>query len=323
MPRPVRIVLKAAGIYAAISLVVGVVLAELTLHPWRRPMTVTDKEKIACVYEQYGAALQPIAIRAADGADLHAWYSVPEHENGKAVILLHGISDSRLGVAGYGQMFLQHGYRILLPDSRAHGESGGDIATYGLRESNDVHRWVSWLYDRGASCVDGFGESMGAALVLESMSAEPRFCAVVADSPFSTFHSIAYDREGFFVGVGRLGLDPVVGRTLGLLPTEIALGYARWRYRIDLRRANPLDAVRSSSIPVLLIHGEDDINILPRHSRILVRANPAHAQLWLVARAQHGGAVVVAPQEFWSRVLGFLASHDSLPVSFLALAYAD
>src|SRR5256885_4646798 len=101
----------------------------------------------------------------------------------KAVILLHGISDSRLGVAGYGQMFLQHGYRILLPDSRAHGESGGDIATYGLRESDDVHRWVSWLYDRGVSCVDGFGESMGAALVLESMSAEPGFCSVVADSP--------------------------------------------------------------------------------------------------------------------------------------------
>jgi uncharacterized protein len=198
---------------------------------------------------------------------------VPAHENGKAVILLHGISDNRLGVAGYGQMFLQQGYRILLPDSRAHGKSGGDIATYGLLESDDIHRWVSWLYDRGAHCVDGFGESMGAALVLESMRAEPRFCAVVADSPFSTFRSVAYDREGFFIGAGRFGLESVVGRTLGLLPTEIALGYTRWRYHLNLLNANPLDAVRSSSIPVLLIHGEDDINILPRHSVILAKAN--------------------------------------------------
>jgi uncharacterized protein len=54
---------------------------------------------------------------------------VAEHENGKAVILLHGISANRMGVAGYGEMFLQKGYRILLPDSRAHGESEGNPAT--------------------------------------------------------------------------------------------------------------------------------------------------------------------------------------------------
>jgi uncharacterized protein len=311
MRRPLRIVLKAAGIYAAISVLVGIVLAELTLHPWHRPLK--NQEQIVRMYAQYGATLQPIEIRAADGADLRAWYSVPAHENGKAIILLHGISDNRLGVTGYGQTFLQQHYRVLLPDSRAHGESGGDIATYGLRESDDIHRWVSWLYDHGATCVDGFGESMGAALVLESMRAEGRFCAVVADSSFSTFRSVAYDREGFFVGAGRLGFEPVVGRTVGLLPTEVALAYARWRYGVNLLRANPLEAVRSSSVPVLLIHGEDDINILPRHSRVLVKANPAHAQLWLVPRAQHGGAVAVAPEEFWSRVLGFLAQHDSLP----------
>src|SRR5438046_6564980 len=147
----------------------------------------------------------------------------------------------------------------------------------GLLENDDVHRWVSWLYDRGASCVDGFGESMGAALVLESMRSEARFCAVVADSPFSTFRSVAYDREGYFVGAGRLGLEPLVGRTVGLLPAEVALIYARWHYGVDLTRANPLDALKSSTIPVLLIHGEADINILPRHSRILARANPAHS----------------------------------------------
>ena len=56
----------------------------------------------------------------------------------------------------------------MLPDSRAHGESGGTLATYGLRESDDIHRWVDWLYGgRQSKCVYGFGESMGAALVLD------------------------------------------------------------------------------------------------------------------------------------------------------------
>ena len=309
MHRPIRIALKAIAIYAAVSLAVGIVMAELTLHPvQRRP---PDTARIARLYAQSGAELQAVSIHAADGAELRAWYSVSARDNGKAIILLHGIGDNRGGVAGYGQMFLQQGYRVLLPDSRAHGESGGRLATYGLRENDYIHRWVSWLYDRGATCVDGFGESMGAALVLESMRSEARFCAVVADSPFSTFRSVAYDREGYFVGAGRLGLEPLVGRTVGLLPAEVALIYARWHYGVDLTRANPLDALKSSTIPVLLIHGEADINILPRHSRILARANPAHTQLWLVPGARHGGAASVVPQEFWFRVLNFLAQHDS------------
>lgn len=118
------------------------------------------------------AMYRTLSVAFGIGVELHAWYSVPEHQNGQAVILLHGIGDNGGGVAGYGQASLRQGYRILLPDSRAHGESGGAVATYGLRESDDIHRWVSWFYGKGASCVDGFGESMGAALGLENLRSE-------------------------------------------------------------------------------------------------------------------------------------------------------
>jgi len=307
MRRKARVAMQALAVYVALSCVVAIVMAELTLHPMRLPPP--DKSRIAAMYASYGADLQPIVIEAADAIELHGWYSVPEHQNGRAIILFHGIGDNRGGVSGYGQMFLREGYRILLPDSRAHGESGGMMATYGLLESDDIHRWVSWLYGQGVTCVDGFGESMGAALVLDSLPSEPRFCAVVADSAFSTFRSVAYDREGFFVGAGRLGLEQVVGRTVGLLPTEMGLLYARWRYGVDLGRANPVDALKLSNVPVLLIHGEKDINILPWHSRALAQADPVHAQLWLVPGAAHCGAARVAPDEFWSRVLLFFAQH--------------
>jgi fermentation-respiration switch protein FrsA (DUF1100 family) len=308
MQRSIKIALKVGAIYAAVSIVVAIVMAELTLHPMRLPLP--DKTRIAALYAPYGADLRPVAITTADGVELKAWYVLPEHKNDRAVILLHGIGDNRGGVAGYGAGFLAAGYSILMPDSRAHGESGGNVATYGLLESDDIHRWVSWLYDQGATCVDGFGESMGAALVLESLRAEPRFCAVVADSGFSTFRSVAYDREGYFVGAGRLGLEQVVGRTIGLLPAEIALFYARRRYGIDLQKASPLDAVKNSAVPILLIHGDRDINILPRHSRLLAAADPGHTQLWLVPGATHCGAVSVSPREFWLRVLSFFSQYN-------------
>ncbi len=306
MRRCVRIGLRAAAVYVVFSLIAGYILAEMTLHPGRLH---PDQPRIAATYAQYGAQLQPVSIHAADGVELSAWYSVPAQDNGRAVILLHGIGDSRGGVAGYGQTFVQNGYRVLLPDSRAHGDSGGDIATYGLRESDDIHRWVSLLYDRGATCVYGFGESMGAALVLESLRAEPRFCAVVADSGFSTFRTVAYDREGYFIGLGRYGLERPFGRTIGLLPAEIGFRCAKWRYGVDLAQASPKTALRNSNVPVLLIHGDADINILPDHSRVLAKAQP-RAQLWIVPGVGHCGAAGRFPQEFWTRVLGFFQQHD-------------
>lgn len=308
MRRPAKVAVRAIAMYIALSLAFGILMVRLTLSPMRLPLPA--RARIALIYKPCGAELQNMAIQAADGVVLQGWYVVPNHQNGQAVILLHGIGDNRGGVAGYGQAFLRQGYRILLPDSRAHGESGGDVATYGLLESDDIHRWVSWLYGKGAHCVDGFGESMGAALVLESLRSEPRFCAVVADSAFSNFRSVAYDREGYFVGAGRFGMEQIVGRTVGLLPAEIGLLYARWRYGVDLRQANPVDAVQSSTVPVLLIHGEEDINILPWHSRALAQADPVYAQLWMVPRAGHCGAVGVAPDEFWSRVLSFFARYN-------------
>lgn len=37
---------------------------------------------------------------------------------------------------------------------------------------------------------------------------------------------------------------------------------------------SPLEAVARSTVPVLLIHGEDDRNIAPRHSRLIAAAAP-------------------------------------------------
>ena len=159
-------------------------------------------------------------------------------------------------------MLLQQGYRVLLPDSRAHGESGGTLATYGLLERDDIHHWVDWLYDdKQSACVYGFGESMGAALVLQSLAVERRFCAVVADSSFSSFRSVSYDRIGYYVHLGRW-----FGQTFGRLPVEIGLMYAKCRYSLDLRQANPEAALARTNTPVLLIHGKADVNIRPWHS---------------------------------------------------------
>ena len=158
-------------------------------------------------------------MAARNGVVLRAWLFVPAQPNGSTVIVLHGIADSRASQIGLSRIFLKHGYDVVVPDSRAHGESGGDLATYGLLESYDVHRWVSWLIENQHPVqVFGMGESLGAAVLLESLAIEPRFSAIVADSSFSSFERIGRDRVAEQLPVPR-----GVGRILAAPPVSCAI----------------------------------------------------------------------------------------------------
>jgi dipeptidyl aminopeptidase/acylaminoacyl peptidase len=294
------------SVYLIFSLVAGAIVGEASVHLWHRPIA-HRAEASARIRELYKVDLQDVATAAGDGASLKGWYVRPRNFNGSAVILLHGITDNREGVIGYGRIFLDRGYAVLAPDARGHGESGGDVATYGLKDSDDIRRWVNWLYARDlapAACVYGFGESYGAALILQSLADEPRFCAVVAESSFSTAREVSFERLS-----GFLHLGPWFGRTLGRPIVSTAVLYAKWRYGIDLLRPSPLDAVEHSTVPVLLIHGERDRDISPRHSLILAHAAQDHVELWLVPNAGHTGAWAAAHNEFESRVAAWFQTH--------------
>jgi uncharacterized protein len=287
-----------AGVYLTASLAAALVLAQMALRPERRPPPLA-----APAWLHVPAA--DVTIRAADGAQLRAWYLAPASPNGASVILLHGMADTREGVAGYAFMFLQHGYSVLLPDSRAHGTSGGTVATYGVLERDDIKRWAAWLRPRTPHCEYLFGESMGAAIAIQASAVTPGLCAVTAESSFATFREVANDRISQFTGLGLW-----FPRTLGAPTRELALLYGILRFHVDLAAASPLRAIRESQVPTLLICGTADTNIPMRHSVELFQAGASHSQLWIVEGAEHTGAAKVDPAEFERRVLGWFEQHN-------------
>jgi alpha-beta hydrolase superfamily lysophospholipase len=137
---------------------------------------------------QFDAHLDNVEITTPDGTPLRAWHIQRDHSNGNAVILLHGLGDYRLGTVGYADLFLAHGYDVLMPDARAHGASGGQIATYGVLERNDIQRWFEWLQVREhPQCIYGLAESMGAAQLLQSLNVEPHSARLSLSLHFQIF----------------------------------------------------------------------------------------------------------------------------------------
>ena len=145
---------------------------------------------------------------------------------------------------------------------------------------------------------------MGAAQLLQSLQIEPNFCAVVAESSFSNFREIAYDRVGQFFRTG-----PWLGRTVLRPVVEVAFLYARRRYGVTMSNASPEEAVARTTVPVFLIHGQIDSNIPVRHSR-RIQARNAAVVLWEVPGADHCGAISAAPAEFSGKMLEWLGSHE-------------
>lgn len=299
-------VIVAVCLYALVCCVDGIILAEFAIHPQREMLDVTSKERIFPA-RSLNIREEPVEINALRGARLRGTYAQPiSQDNGSTVILLHGVAADRSSMAGFARLFLANGYRVLLPDSRAQGTSGGTFASYGILEQDDVRRWVDWASGQSPGhCIYGLGESMGAAILLQSLAYDHRFCAAAAESSFATFRQIANIRVGQFTHTG-----PWMGETLARPMIDAALLYVKVRHGVDLDQANPVQAVARTCTPVLLIHGLSDTNIPPSSSTAIHQAAPQSTQLWLVPNPGHCGASAVDQKQFNNQVLRWFGDHQ-------------
>lgn len=283
------------GLSAPLVFFAGAWAAETALRPARLPVA----RVCPCFAHE---RCDSVAIAAADGVGLRAWYYIPENPDGRKVILLHGVGSNRQDMLALGHLFLKQGYSVLEPDLRGHGESGG-LVTYGVLEEGDIHRWVDWMESAGKGApprIYGFGASLGGAVLLQSLRHETRFRAIVAESAYSDFPSVARERlERILPGGFQWIATPLV---------DSGMDWARWHDGIDLRQASPLEGLAATRVPVLLIHGLADDRTSPDNSRRLAAADPG-AQLWLVPGSGHADAWKTVPAEFEARVSGWFSTH--------------
>jgi pimeloyl-ACP methyl ester carboxylesterase len=199
--RPLRWLAALAVVYLVLCVLIGVYLADVAVKPQRRGLPFGAMAEARELVRPAGGEITDVSIEARDHIPLRAWLYTPPRPNGHMVLALHGVNTNRLSVAGYAAMMLTAGYTVLTPDARAHGNSGGVLASYGVMETDDIERWIKWLRARQQTgCLHAFGASMGGAHVLQIVDRSP-LCSAIAEAPFATFREVAYDRVGRYVSV--------------------------------------------------------------------------------------------------------------------------
>jgi hypothetical protein len=267
-------------------------------------MRLEDTQKMLA---RTGAAKEDFSVGAPDGITLKGWKVRPVSANGDWVLLYHGVSDNRTGVLGHAEFLLRNRYSIVMMDSREHGESGGDICTYGWKERYDTVAITDALYSsEKVRHLYALGVSMGAAVALQSAAIEPRIEAVAAEDPFANLREVSYDYAG-------LDVSPTLGRTLFRPASMMALASVQKEGGFDPSDVSPEKAVAVRPFAVLLICGTSDHRIPCRHAERIYKSAAGPKELWIVKGAGHAAALGYSPTEYESRVVKLFESYPKNP----------
>jgi hypothetical protein len=187
-------------------------------------------------------------------------------------------------------------------DSRAHGASGGEIASYGWLERKDVSAVVDELErTEHPDHLYAMGISMGAGIALQAAGSDARIEAVVAEAPFANLREAAYD----YAGLQRW---PLLGKTF-FAPGAWVLIYRGERLAgFPAGEVSPEKAVKARAFPLLLICDGQDVVLPCRHSEKILRSAAGTKEFWRVEGALHTGGLGTEPVEYRRRVISFFDS---------------
>ena len=250
-----------------------------------RRFVYNDRENKGLTPASFQAAYEDVAFQARDGVALKGWW-VPAPEPRGTVVLVHGLNRSRIEMVKKVPYLVGRGWNALLFDLRHHGESGGQVSSFGHYEKEDVHGAVALARRRSPGPVVVWGVSLGAAAATLAAAEDPAIAGLVCDSSYrslrDTVHHHMQLARGWRWWMRIVPPWPVadevvfwIGRRGGFDPDAV-----------DVRGA----AARLAGRPCLFVCNSGDRRMPPEIAAELKAAAGERAEMLVVPGNSHGGA---------------------------------
>lgn len=220
------------------------------------PKRKFPNEKRFKIQSPNGYPLSCLFIPAGDGMSMSE----------RIVLILHQFGSDKDEASKYADIFTALGYSVLIPDMRAHGESGGEYVSMGFYEKKDIEAIIRWLKDcYGRDVFYGlFGLADGGCTALLYAETDPNVKFVITDSSFGDLKKLYKEIFGSRYKVKPFPL---------LNFTEI---FIKRIAGFSVKDVKPIKYFSSKNythdFPLMLIHGDCDKQVPPQLSVDLYNA---------------------------------------------------
>ncbi len=188
---------------------------------------------------------QSITLFTKDSIAIAGWY-IPVDSSKGTVLLFHGLGGNRETLLDVAYAFHEMNYNVMMIDYRAHGNSGGHVCTYGVRESEEAKLAYDYVSAKGEKNIIMYGLSMGAVVAAKSIydyGLTPS--KLIMDIPFASLRDHFRDRARI------LGFPSEPFGTLVTFWAGIERGFNEFQH-------NTCRYVEKIYCPVLLEYGAKD-----------------------------------------------------------------
>ena len=250
-------------------------------------------------------------VPSSDGVTVRTFRVESKLDEPVAVaILVHGLFRSSMELEPVAKVLRERGCECWLVDQRNHGGSSRAPFTGGLRESDDVVAVADYVRrqpGRAETPMVLFGVSLGTVAISLALPRIDAIAGVILDAPIDDLTAAAhrmmtFDRPGdrrswtYMYEPWRSLTLTSLGQWSGFSTTDVS--------PIEVLATLPHD------LPVLVISEELDDRAPPETVRNLYQRLPQHEgtkELWRVANAGHGKALVEEPESYNEAVGRLLA----------------
>lgn len=290
--------------------------------PYVMAAVLTYRPKIVVADDprrQLGFQFEAVSFQTSDGVKISGWW-IPARQKfmrqtdspdfgTRTVIICHGLAASKSNQLIMSRALVPAGYNVLIFDFRAHGESGGQFASFGDLERRDVLAAVRWVKDNKpeqAQRVFGVGASMGAAaLIAAAADPSPEGQAIDAVAVYGTYDDL--------VATQRAVSEQNFPMPFRQIIDWLALPMASAQVGSDLRNFRPGEFIGDIwPRPVMIIHGIGD-QIIPfeRGRSLYDQAYMPKERIWL-DKSDHNS--IIADEDTALRVRQFFDTAEPMPI---------
>ncbi len=270
------------------SVLSGIVPEIPDLGPKLAELIINENKTLDATPADFGYTYTDFSVQSANGATLRGWFIPAVGGSTRTVIFHHGNNSSRSAYIVGAEVFVEHGYNLVLYDYQGFGDSEGtsDFQTL-LDDGLAVHAWA--VANLGGEFVS-MGASLGGPTAMHCAKNAASVRALVLDSPLVVAElALHYLNEA-----SGLSFDA------SFEPTAVALVLAQFPAAYDLVGEAP-----GVGVPAQVVQGLADVVTPPDGAQAVYDALGVVKDLWL-SPSEHGATIKDYPDEYVSRVVSFL-----------------